>query len=214
MRHREPAPARRPRESRRGDVRFDSAGAASAGVASANSSAARSLMTPAPVAPNPANAPATPARTGTLIRRARQARGLSQQELGALVGLSQPEVSRLESRGLARDPAVLARIAAALEVPGDLLGALLAEGELAQWQRWVWASRRKPYEKLLLLALLECPDARGDLDALMARTGLGPGTARSLLEGLVRDGVVRAQLDPRRRCTVVTFVRHAGDACR
>jgi transcriptional regulator with XRE-family HTH domain len=156
----------------------------------------------------------TGAEAGRLIRSARQVKGLTQRELGALVGLSQSEVSRLERRGVARDPEVLPRIAAVLDVAGDLLCAALAGGHERPWRQWVWASRRKPYEKLLLLALLDSCDAECELDALMARTGLGAGSARSMADRLRREGLLRIDLDRARRRTVIALARRPGDRLR
>jgi transcriptional regulator with XRE-family HTH domain len=156
----------------------------------------------------------TGAKVGCLIRSARQVKGLTQRELGASVGLPQSEVSRLERRGVARAPDVLARIAAVLDVPTDLLCAASASGNERQWRQWLWASRHKPYEKLLLLALLDSPDAESELDALMARTGLGAGTARSMTESLRRQGLLRIEVDRARRRTIIALARRPSDTLR
>jgi len=156
----------------------------------------------------------TGAEVGCLIRSARQVKGLTQRELGARVGLPQSEVSRLERGGIARPPDVVARIAAVLDVPADLLCAASASGNERQWRQWLWASRHKPYEKLLLLALLDSPDAESELDALMARTGLGAGTARTMTDSLRREGLLRIKVDRARRRTVIALARRPSDTLR
>lgn len=56
------------------------------------------------------------------IRAVRERRGLTQSQLGELIGKSQPEVSRLEIPSVAPRPKTLRKIAAALDVsPHDLL---------------------------------------------------------------------------------------------
>ncbi len=57
------------------------------------------------------------------VRHWRQARGLSQQALGRMVGLSKPTISKLERGGLRLRDVTIAKLVAALDVPaGELLG--------------------------------------------------------------------------------------------
>jgi DNA-binding XRE family transcriptional regulator len=51
----------------------------------------------------------------------REHRSLSQAELGALVGVQQPAIARIESRERTGRPALLAKLAAALEMPLETL---------------------------------------------------------------------------------------------
>lgn len=147
-----------------------------------------------------------------LIRRAREVKGLTQRELGERVGLSQSAVCRLESGGLAPPPDLLARITQVLDLPADAVSAVFAGADPQQWRQWVWASRRTPNEKLLLLALLDRPDARSGVDVLIARTGLGTGTVRSLTERLLCEGLLRREVDRDRWCTVLAFAGYPGEA--
>lgn len=65
---------------------------------------------------------------GTVIRLARKATGLTQAELGAACGYSQPVVSRIErGRRHAYDIRVLHQIAQALDLPPHLLGLAAAD---------------------------------------------------------------------------------------
>jgi len=155
-----------------------------------------------------ASAPGAP----VLIRRAREVKGLTQRELGERVGLSQSAVCRLESGGLAPPPDLLARITHVLDLPADALCAVFAGAEPQQWRQWVWASPRTPNEKLLLLALLDRPDARSAVDVLIARTGLGTGTVRSLTERLLCEGLLRCEEDPDQWRTVLAFAGYPGQA--
>ncbi|MFC8532127.1 helix-turn-helix domain-containing protein [Nocardia sp. NPDC057227] len=60
--------------------------------------------------------------TGEVIRRIRLSTGMTQRELGALVGLTQPAISQLERGGPAvHDLRVLRRVARALRVPLAIL---------------------------------------------------------------------------------------------
>ncbi|MCX4097906.1 helix-turn-helix transcriptional regulator [Nocardia sp. alder85J] len=60
--------------------------------------------------------------TGEVIRRIRQASGMTQAELGALLGYTQPAISQLEHNSAAvHDVRVLRRIAEALHVPLAIL---------------------------------------------------------------------------------------------
>jgi len=156
-------------------------------------------------------APAFLADTRRLIGRAREVKGLTQRELGARVGLSQSAVSRLENGHPMISPELLARIGTVLDLPGDALCALLVGADPPQWRQWVWASRCKPTEKLLLLALLDRPDARSALDELAACTGLGAGTVRSLTAELIRGGLLRRETDHRTRHPVLALARHPDD---
>jgi DNA-binding XRE family transcriptional regulator len=51
----------------------------------------------------------------------REHRNLSQAELGALVGVQQPAIARIESRERTGRPALLAKLATALEMPLETL---------------------------------------------------------------------------------------------
>jgi hypothetical protein len=117
----------------------------------------------------------------------------------------------LESGGLAPPPDLLARITHVLDLPADALCAVFAGAEPQQWRQWVWASPRTPNEKLLLLALLDQPGARGALDALTSRTGLGSGTVRSLAESLLRDGLLRREADHATRRTLLALAGRPGE---
>jgi transcriptional regulator with XRE-family HTH domain len=60
--------------------------------------------------------------TGEVIRRIRKSRGMTQRELGALLGYTQPVISQLERNGPAvHDVRMLRRVARALEVPLAIL---------------------------------------------------------------------------------------------
>ena len=126
-----------------------------------------------------------------LIRRAREASGLTQRELGERVGLPQSTISEIETGDAALDPALLPRIAVELDIQGSALRTLLASGPDDRWRQWIWASRRPPTEKLLLLAVLDGGAGGIAVDDLVACTGLTVGTVRSLADGLAREGVLQ-----------------------
>ncbi|MCF7985554.1 MAG: helix-turn-helix domain-containing protein [Thiohalocapsa sp.] len=149
-----------------------------------------------------------------LIRRARQLKGLTQRELGELLGLSQSAVSRLESSPGAPTPDLLPRIAAVLELPADALSFVLVGADAEQCRQWIWSSRLTPNEKLLLAALLDSPQARSELDMLMTRTGLGAGTVRSLTDKLTRDGLLRREVDRERRITLLALAARPSATTR
>ena len=149
-----------------------------------------------------------------LIRRARQLKGLTQRELGERLGLSQAAVSRLENSPFGLDPDLLPRVAAVLDLPDDALCSILAGADAGQWRQWVWASQRTPNEKLLLLALLDRPDARSDLETLIVRTGLGTGTVRSLTDKLLRDGVLRREAEHAHRTSLLALAARPSATTR
>jgi transcriptional regulator with XRE-family HTH domain len=137
-------------------------------------------------------------RRSRLIRRAREASGLTQRELGERVGLPQSSISGIETGDAELDPALLPRVAVELEIQGSALRTLMAGGPDDQWRHWIWACRRPPTEKLVLLAVLDSGDSGIALDDLVACTGLTVGTVRAVVDGVVRDGVLRRCRDGRR----------------
>jgi transcriptional regulator with XRE-family HTH domain len=146
--------------------------------------------------------------TRGLIGRARQSKGLTQRELGERLGLSQPDVSRLENGRLVFSPELLSQVAIALDMPGNTLGAIVAGADTQVWRELIWTAQRKPIEKLVLLALLDKPRARGDLAALAASTGLGIGIVRSLTDDLVRDWLLQHEQDRLGRRRVLAIAGH------
>jgi transcriptional regulator with XRE-family HTH domain len=147
------------------------------------------------------------------MQRARDAKGLSQRELGARIGLSQSVVSQIENGHLVLAPGLLPQLAGALDLDGDALQALLAAFGPAHWRGWIWASQRPPNEKLLLLALLDSPEQAADLAELSARTGLVLGSVRRLADDLLRQGLVRhaSWADGTGDQLTLTLVGHVGD---
>ena len=132
-----------------------------------------------------------------LIRRAREAKGLTQRELGERIGLSQSVVSHIETGDADVAPALLPRIAAELEICGTAFYVVLGSARSDQWRSWIWSSRRPPNEKLLLLSLLDGAAGNGALETLTSLTGLNAGTVRSLADGLVQEGLLLRLDDPR-----------------
>ena len=55
------------------------------------------------------------------LKAYRDLRALTQAELAVLVGVQQPAIARIESRERAGRPALLSKLAAALEMPLDTL---------------------------------------------------------------------------------------------
>ena len=55
------------------------------------------------------------------LKAYRDLRGLTQAELAALVGVQQPAIARIESRERAGRPALLSKLASALEMPLETL---------------------------------------------------------------------------------------------
>ena len=137
-------------------------------------------------------------RRKRLIRRAREARGFTQRELGERVGLPQSAISGIETGDTELDPALLPRFAVELDIQGSALRTLMAGGPDDRWRQWIWACRRSPTEKLVLLAVLDSGDSGIALDDLVACTGLTVGTVRAVVDGFVRDGVLRRCRDGRR----------------
>ncbi|MBK5969536.1 MULTISPECIES: helix-turn-helix domain-containing protein [Thiorhodovibrio] len=153
---------------------------------------------PAPVLM--ANAPAR------LIRRARQAMGLTQRELGERVGLPQSTMSRIENGDSVLEPAVLAQLAAVLEIGSQGLRTLLDGVSQDSWRQWVWLSRRPPKEKLLLLALIDGVSGEATMQQLEDLTGFTIGTLRAAIEGLAREGLIQLTTDARRQGTSVVLM--------
>ena len=140
-----------------------------------------------------------------LIRRARQAMGLSQRELGQRVGLPQSRISQIETGDADLDDDCIPRIAAELGIVGQALERLLGEHPAQRWRQWIWRSRRSPSQKLVLLALLDCATQGADVDSLQAATGLTVGTVRALVAELTEEGLLRplsGSLDPTRKVAV------------
>lgn len=126
-----------------------------------------------------------------LIRRARQAKGLSQRELGQRVGLPQSRISQIETGDADLDAEILPQIAAELSIAGQAQQRLLVEFPEQRWRQWVWHSRYSPSEKLVLLALLDSAAEGADFDRLQAATGLTAGTVRALIAALTDEGLLR-----------------------
>lgn len=135
------------------------------------------------------------ARQRYVVRRARQARGLTQRELGQRVGVSPATISHLENGRKSLDPRLAERLANALELQGQALQQLLNTDDNTQWRNWIWRSRCPPNEKLLLLALLDRSAQAADTDGLVEQTGLPAGTVRALTEALHRRGMLRRVFD-------------------
>jgi hypothetical protein len=136
-------------------------------------------------------------RRKRLIRRAREAKGFTQRELGLRVGLPQSAISGIETGDTELDTVLLPRFAVELDIQGSALRTLMAGGPDDRWRQWIWASRRPPTEKLVLLAVLDSGDKGTALDDLVACTGLTVGTVRAVVEGFVRDGVLQRYRDAR-----------------
>lgn len=130
-----------------------------------------------------------------VIQRARQAKGLTQGELGRQVGLSPASISKLENGRQPLDPALAPRLAAVLELQGAALHRLLGQAGTGHWRHWIWQSRCTPNEKLVLLALLDSSTQAADTDTLTERTGLLAGTVHTLADGLYRQGVLSRTID-------------------
>ena len=130
-------------------------------------------------------------RRRRLLRRAREASGLTQRELGERVGLPQSAISGIETGDVELDPALLPRIAVELDIQGSALRTLMASGPDDRWRQWIWTSRCPPTDKLVLLAVLDGGAGGIAVDELVACTGLTVGTVRSLADSLVREGVLQ-----------------------
>ena len=68
-------------------------------------------------------------RAPSTLAQARMARGLSQHELAALTGLTQPHIAKIEARKLAIQLATARKIAAALSISIDELAPLVLPPE-------------------------------------------------------------------------------------
>jgi transcriptional regulator with XRE-family HTH domain len=85
-------------------------------------------------------APSNPSEhVGIALARMRRAAGVSGDELGRRVGVSQATVSRIENGRSPADPALIGRLAHALGAPDDVVRdlmnrAVLTQGRLADWQ--------------------------------------------------------------------------------
>jgi transcriptional regulator with XRE-family HTH domain len=135
------------------------------------------------------------ARQRYVVQRARQARGLTQRELGQRVGVSPATISQLENGRKPLDPRLAERLANALQLQGQALQQLLNTDDKAEWRRWIWHSRCSPNEKLLLLALLDRSAQAAETEGLVEQTGLPEGTVRGLTEDLHRCGLLRRVFD-------------------
>ncbi|MBK5940617.1 helix-turn-helix domain-containing protein [Halochromatium roseum] len=135
------------------------------------------------------------ARQRYVIQRARQARGLTQRELGQRVGVSPATISQLENGRKSLDPRLAERLANALQLQGQALQQLLNTDDKADWRRWIWHSRCSPNEKLLLLALLDRSAQAAETEGLVEQTGLPAGTVRALTDALHRRGLLRRVFD-------------------
>lgn len=94
---------------------------------------------------------------GPVFRAVRLHAALSQEELGFLVGLSQPRVSAVE-RGehRLRDVSVVARTAAALGIPAALLGFQSASAGSVNAREVSWLDRRDFFSAVTAIALGTC----------------------------------------------------------
>lgn len=137
------------------------------------------------------------ARQRYVLQRARQARGLTQRELGQRVGVSPATISQLENGRKTLKPGLAERLANALELQGQGLRQLLDTDDNTQWRRWIWRSHCTPNEKLLLLALLDRSAQAAETEELVAQTGLPVGTVRALADALHRQGLLRRVFDSR-----------------
>ena len=93
------------------------------------------------------------------------------------------------------DSAVLPRLAAALEIGGQALQRLLETTDGQHWRQWVWASKRSPNQKLVLLALTDGADGQTTMRQLEALSGLNIGTLRAVIDELTRAGLVHEARD-------------------
>ncbi|GAA1891920.1 helix-turn-helix domain-containing protein [Asanoa iriomotensis] len=75
---------------------------------------------------------------GPTLARLRRAKNLTGRELGKLVDMSQPKISRLENGVGLPDPADIERVARALDAPDDLVRQLVALAEQAQNMMTDW----------------------------------------------------------------------------
>ncbi|MEV0715858.1 helix-turn-helix transcriptional regulator [Asanoa sp. NPDC050611] len=75
---------------------------------------------------------------GPTLARLRRAKNLTGRELGKLVGMSQPKISRLENGVGLPDPADIERVARALDAPDELVRHLVARAEHAQNMMTDW----------------------------------------------------------------------------
>lgn len=91
---------------------------------------------------------------GPVFRAVRLQAALSQEELGFLIGLSQPRVSAVE-RGehRLRDVSVVARIAAALGIPAPLLGFHSSPAGSVNAQEVSWVDRRDFFSAVTAITL-------------------------------------------------------------
>jgi transcriptional regulator with XRE-family HTH domain len=103
---------------------------------------------------------------GPVFRAVRAHAGLSQEELGFLVGLSQSRVSMVEGgRHRLRDVAVIARVAVALGVSGSLLGfPFLAAGTVGGREEVSWMDRRDFFS--IVAAIIFGADIHPELERL------------------------------------------------
>jgi transcriptional regulator with XRE-family HTH domain len=101
---------------------------------------------------------------GDRIRRFRIAKGLSQTELGKLLGVSQRVVTYYEVRGVSPTPQLLIKLADALEVSIDmLLGrkalprqmAVLSEGSLRRWRRLKRLEELPRHDQMAVLKMID-----------------------------------------------------------
>jgi transcriptional regulator with XRE-family HTH domain len=90
----------------------------------------------------PASSPDTDTEpVGAALARLRRDKGLSGRQLGDLVGLSQASVSRIETGATAPDPALIGRLAAALDAPPDVVRSLTTRAEQAGNEMSDWRLR-------------------------------------------------------------------------
>lgn len=135
------------------------------------------------------------ARQRYVMQRARQARGLTQRELGQRVGVSSATISHLENGRKSLDPQLAERLANALQLQGQGLQQVLNTDDNTQWREWIWRSRCTPNEKLLLLAMLDRSAQAAETEGLVEQTGLPAGTVRALTEALHRQDLLRRVFD-------------------
>jgi transcriptional regulator with XRE-family HTH domain len=118
---------------------------------------------------------------GLVFRSVRLAGALSQEELGLLVGLSQPRVSAVEcGTHRLRDVAVIARVARSLGIPARLLGFDSATASNVNRDEEVnWVDRRDFFNTVTAIALgVGAFPELERLEALLPTTGDQPAPVR------------------------------------
>jgi transcriptional regulator with XRE-family HTH domain len=124
------------------------------------------------------------------LTRIRKERGITQQQVGDTLRVSQSTISRIE-RGCTVPPSgILPQMAAALQIEGQELADLLDSDGIGSWRAWTWQARLSPGEKLILLALLEHTAQPASIDQVASLTGLSSATVRKRSLRLEKLGVL------------------------